>query len=211
MNHYNSPLNDNNNTILFKNMETLTHERFQILLSTITDTNLTTRNKIIFSCISCGQDSNPHTIHYLLNTLSCLIINTLPLRECKEEIGAYASLYLGNLNVEQSKQVIGFEPKAMELMQNYEWPGNQTQFKRVINELFIITSSSYISAEDVISVLEQEKQIHSKNNITNSHTLDEISQDIVQLCLSQNKNNQSLTAKQLGISRSTLWRYLNRS
>ena len=222
MNHYNSPLNDNNNTILFKNMETLTHERFQILLSTITDTNLTTRNKIIFSCISCGQDSNPHTIHYLLNTLSCLIINTLPLRECKEEIGAYASLYLGNLNVEQSKQVIGFEPKAMELMQNYEWPGNQTQFKRVINELFIITSSSYISAEDVISVLEQEKQIHSKNNITNSdnnifteidfnRTLDEISQDIVQLCLSQNKNNQSLTAKQLGISRSTLWRYLNRS
>ena len=93
---------------------------------------------------------------------------------------------------------------------------------RVINELFIITSSSYISAEDVISVLEQEKQIHSKNNITNSdnnifteidfnRTLDEISQDIVQLCLSQNKNNQSLTAKQLGISRSTLWRYLNRS
>ena len=64
--------------------------------------------------------------------------------------------------------------------------------------------------------------IRPKNNITNSdnnifteidfnRTLDEISQDIVQLCLSQNKNNQSLTAKQLGISRSTLWRYLNRS
>ena len=40
-------------------------------------------------------------------------------------------------------------------------------------------------------------------------TLDEITRKIIEQTLADNQGNQSLTARQLGISRSTLWRILS--
>ena len=40
-------------------------------------------------------------------------------------------------------------------------------------------------------------------------TLEEITRKVVEQTLTANKGNQSETARQLGISRSTLWRILN--
>lgn len=58
-NHYNSPLNDNNNTIYFKNIEVLPSERRKQLLSIILDMNLEKRNRLIFSCVSASQTALP--------------------------------------------------------------------------------------------------------------------------------------------------------
>ena len=43
------------------------------------------------------------------------------------------------------------------MLETYDWPYNYTQFKRVINELAVITSTPYISARDVRNFLEKEK------------------------------------------------------
>ena len=40
--------------------------------------------------------------------------------------------------------------------------------------------------------------------------LEDINRDIIKKALADNQGNQSVTAKQLGISRTTLWRYLKR-
>ena len=86
-----------------------------------------------------------------------MTIHLPPLRERMEELPTISSLYLGNLNVELARQIIGFEPEAMALLETYDWPCNYTQFKRVINELAVITSTPYISARDVRSLLEKER------------------------------------------------------
>ena len=52
------------------------------------------------------------------------------------------------------------------------------------------------------------------NNSTNqplpNMTLEQINKSIIKHVLEDNKGNQSKTARQLGISRTTLWRYIGR-
>ncbi|MDD6363205.1 MAG: helix-turn-helix domain-containing protein [Lachnospiraceae bacterium] len=43
-----------------------------------------------------------------------------------------------------------------------------------------------------------------------NRTLDQITKDIIKTVLDRNDGNQSAAARQLGISRTTMWRYLSR-
>lgn len=220
-NHYNSPLNDDSNTIYFRNIEELPTERRKQLLSIILDMNLDKRNRLIFSCVSASQTALPSAAREFVNLLSCMTIHLPPLRERAEELPTISSLYLGNLNVELARQIIGFESEAMALLEAYDWPYNYTQFKRVVNELAVITSTPYISARDVRNLLEKEKASSSAGSsqpaktrhtgLDVDRTLDEITCDIISQVLSRHNGNQSAAAKQLGISRTTLWRYMNRN
>jgi DNA-binding NtrC family response regulator len=120
--------------------------------------------------------------------------------------------------VELGKQLIGFEPRAMELLQQYHWPQNYTQFKRLLNELAVLTTTPYITSVSVSNLLDKERatigstytSVDNGTVLNLNRTLDEITHDIINQTLAQNHGNQAATAKQLGISRTTLWRYLNR-
>lgn len=213
-NHYNSPLNDNNNTIYFRNLDALSSERRKYLLSVLVDINLCKRNRIIFSCVcKPGETTSAECIDYV-NTLSCMTIYLPPLRERLDEIPTLSSLYLSTLNINLAKQIIGFEPEALKLLEEYTWPYNYTQFKRILCELSIITTTPYITYEHVESLLKKENGLVLGKNTTLglsfnlNRSLEEINQEIIQLVLKQTDGNQSAAAKRLGISRTTLWRYL---
>jgi transcriptional regulator with PAS, ATPase and Fis domain len=218
-NNYNSPFNDINNTIYFKGVEALSKDRSQQLLSLIVDVNLNKRNRLIFSCTSNLNDLIPSAAQEFVNRLSCLTICLAPLRERVMEIPSLSSIYLGSLNVELGKQLIGFEPRAMELLQQYHWPRNYTQFKRLLNELAVLTTTPYITSFSVSNLLDKEGRTigNSYTKVDNgtvldlNRPLDQITEDIINKVLSEKNGNQAATAKQLGISRTTLWRYLNRS
>ncbi len=225
-NHYNSPFNDNNNTIYMKDITALEKNRRHQLLSIIIDMNLCKRNRMIFSC-NCknGQGIPPEAMEFV-NQLSCVTVHLSPLRERVNEIPALSSLYLNTINVSMANQIIGFEPEAMDLIQHYDWPYNYTQFKRILNELSLMTTTPYIQAAHVSALLEKEKVLssasgenshsseHSNRSVSGqltldiSRPLDEITQDIIHQVLTETEGNQSAAAKRLGISRTTLWRYL---
>lgn len=161
-----------------------------------------------------------------VNQLSCVTVHLSPLRERVNEIPALSSLYLNTINVSMANQIIGFEPEAMDLIQHYDWPYNYTQFKRILNELSLMTTTPYIQAAHVSALLEKEKVLssasgenshsseHSNRSVSGqltldiSRPLDEITQDIIHQVLTETEGNQSAAAKRLGISRTTLWRYL---
>jgi len=139
-----------------------------------------------------------------------------PLRDKIEEIPDASSLYLGNLNLNTTNQVLGFDSDAIALLQEYDWPYNYTQFKRVLNELSLITTTPYITKDNVKSILQQETailansssaQIDSEDTfhlkLDASMTLDDISKEVIKRYLKLNNDNLTTTAKQLGISRTT--------
>lgn len=224
VNHCNSPFNDNGNTIYLKNIQALSRERCSHLLALTMDTNLCKRNRMIFSC-SCpmGHGLSAQAMEFV-NLLSCVTIHLPPLRDYAREIPALASLYLNMFNLSMENQVIGLEPEALKLLQDYNWPYNYTQFKRIINELMLAATTPYICAEHVAALLKKEEQPASFPNPSGSFTaaaspnetytldltkpLNDITQDIVRIVLSETHGNQSAAAKRLGIARSTLWRYL---
>ncbi len=215
INHYNSPLNDNNNTIYFKNIDQLNSERFRHLLSLIIDMNVGVRNRLFFSCVSTKDTAVSPSCLQITNTLGCLLLRLSPIRERIQDIPTLSSLYLGTLNVEMAKQIIGFEPEAMDMMQGYDWPQNQTQFKRVLKQLASITSTPYIQTKDVTFLLSQESDSISLSPssektppININRSLEEITKDIVAQVLHKTGGNQTAAAKKLKVSRTTLWRYL---
>ncbi len=217
-NHYNSPFNDNNNTIYLKNVDSLPEDRHRQLLSLIVDMNLARRNRLLFSCV-CGRDGIiPKQCMEFVNMLSCLTIHLPPLRERKEEIPVLANLSLSSLNISLAKEILGLETGAMELLAAYDWPCNYTQFKRILSELTAVTTTPYILETTVARCLEQERSTESDTDhgpsssplqgLSLNRTLDEINHDIIHAVLEELGGNQSAAAKRLGISRTTLWRLL---
>ena len=213
LNHYNSPLNDNGNTIFFQNFESASEVQAWDLLASIQASDLAGRNRLIFSCTCPEGDRLPDSAEKLVQQLACLILTLPTLRSRQDEIPSLASLYLGNLNLELGKQISGFDAHAIEQLRRFPWPGNYTQFKRVIQELATVTDSYYIRNTDVAEILSRERRLaapaRQEDSKQPSLTLKQIIRQAVEQALQDNGGNQTAAARQLDIGRTTLWRYLN--
>ena len=217
INNYNSPLNDNGNTIYFRNIEALTPPQHKKLLSLFLDSNLHRRNRLLFS--TCGSD-NGEVSQYLreyVKRLSCATVNMQTLRSRRGEIQALAGLYLSRINLELGKQLMGFEPQALSVLKEYSWPTNYSQFERVLLEAASMTATAYITADTIAGLVASEQASSAYNTLFRGGedrlpalTLEELCQNFIRKVLKDNGGNQSKTAAQLGISRSTLWRYLQK-
>lgn len=206
-----SPLNDVGNTIFFKNIDLLVPGMQKEIEKYIQLTSLQKRNRLIFSStvsveelIKIGGLTN-----FSYKQLSLHELFLLPLREHKADIPNLASVCINKFNTQFGRQVIGFEEGALECLSNFPWPNNIDQIKKVLQELVLTTDASLISLKNVQSTLLTygRNSTEIKSTVLDfSKTLEEIEKDIIMQILAQENFNQSLTAKRLGISRSTLWR-----
>ncbi|MBN1849787.1 MAG: sigma 54-interacting transcriptional regulator [Deltaproteobacteria bacterium] len=93
--------------------------------------------------------------------------------------------------------------KAILLLENYAWPGNIRELENVIERLCVI-SETKIREQDVRGIID-ELIMHEGNS---DSSIGKITQAHVLKTLASCNGNRSLTARQLGISRSSLWRRL---
>lgn len=80
-------------------------------------------------------------LYYRLNEFS---INIPPLHERKEDIPYLAKRFLDMTNKELKKQVRGFSEDALEVLFNYNWPGNVRQLRSAIRRATLL-------ADDIIT------------------------------------------------------------
>lgn len=219
LNHYNSPLNTTGNTLYFQNFESIPAAWSTELLDAIDETGLARRVRLIFSCSTYENESVPAVLRNFSERLGSLNLELSPLRSRSDEIPSLASLYLSSLNLELGKQISGFEPKAIELLRQYPWPNNYTQFKNLLRSLATLTTGPYIRSSLVVELLTKERALRSSHSTapaadasggTADRTLDEIIGDAVRQTVAAHSGNRAAAARQLGISRTTLWRYLGK-
>lgn len=211
LNSHDSPLQDENATIFLKEVTKLGSKEIHKLLDYANKSLLFNRNKLILSSTLNNEESSLEIVS-LFDKWPIVFYTTSRLRDKKANLPALASFYINEFNNHHGRHVIGFEPKALERLINYDWPTNQQQFKRVIKQLVMLTRGSYIKDSDVKEQLKDElREIQPISNslIQLDQTLEEINKDIIQLVLQEEKGNKTKTAKRLGISRSTLWRILS--
>lgn len=157
--HHNSPLVAYGSTIYFQHLEDMPAARQRELLSIILETGLASRTKLIFSCGQRDDAPVPEVASTFAFKLGCLSESLPSLRRRTDEIPALAILYLNSLNFELGKQISGFEPHALEQLCHYDWPSNYTQFKHVLHELAVMTSSAYIRSSLVAELLTKERAL----------------------------------------------------
>lgn len=205
-----SPFRENNQTYYLKNLDRLSENRYRQLEFVLLEQNLPQRNRMIVTCVLEKNSRVTERIVRFINQFSCSKIRLPSLRERISEFSMLAGLYMAKKNMELGKQILGFEPAALSLLQNYDWPFNYTQLKRVLDELAGMADTSYISQLHTNWLLTEEKNAfgsESDDTIDLNRTLYEINRDIINRELVRMKGNQTAVAKKLGISRTTLWRY----
>lgn len=215
LNHYSSPLNATDNTVYFQNLESIADARVPELLAAIKETGLARRVRLIFSCACREEGIVPDVLRKFTERLGCLSLSLPPLRSRQDEIPSLASLYLSSLNLELGKQISGLEPRAIEMLRQYSWPTNYTQFKNILRTLASTTSGAYVTAAQVAELLGRERTLRrpaepTHAEVRSDRTLDEIVTEVVQQAVAAHNGNRAAAARQLGISRTTLWRYLGR-
>lgn len=216
INATNGPFVDVHNTIFFENVEQLNATAIERLVTLIKTTNVLNHNQLIFT-----YDSNKATdqtiFNRLVSQLNCAKIYAPAIRERRNELSIITTLLLNKMNIECTKEIMGFEPKALESFLAFDWPGNFDQLQYCIKELVVNASTHYISEHQVTELLNKERLIqnftHLKDHFTVKNplhhpTLFDYTKEIILSVLEQNEGNQTKTANQLGISRTTLWRYL---
>ncbi len=215
--HHNSPLADQGNTLYFASIDALSEERRQQLLAVLSEMDVCRRNRVIFSCVCQPGEYTSIAGSIFTDKLCCLSLYLPPLRQMTERIPTLVNLSLSHLNVDLPRQIIGAEPEAIALLQNFQWPHNYTQFRRVIGELAVTATGQFITAENVRQALRKERHVgvffpsveNSATPLNLNQTLSEINQDIALRVVAETGGNQTVAAKRLGISRTTLWRLLH--
>ena len=218
INHYNSPLAQSGCTIFLKNIDVLSEDWQRQLLSNLMAMEVKKRNRLLFSCVCHPGESVTKAGMKVVERLSCMILYVPAMRERMSHIPAVVNMYLSYLNTTMAKQLVGLTPQAMILLQNFDWPYNYTQLQRILQELANMTDGPYIEEKAVEAVLKRERNVATVNQraedngipLDLSLTLDQINHEIIHRVLEEEKGNQSRTAQRLGISRTTLWRLLNR-
>lgn len=143
----------------------------------------------------------------LFYRLNVVRIEMPSLRERMDDIPLLMHSFLREFNIENKKNIKGFDKASKAAMIKYSWPGNIRELKNAVESAVVMCTGDEIKMEDLPRALRsqgEEKVITIPVGIT----MDEAEKIIIQENLAANKGNKSRTADILGIGRKTLHRKL---
>lgn len=143
----------------------------------------------------------------LFYRLNVVRIEMPALRERMDDIPLLMHSFLREFNIENKKNIKGFDKTSKAAMIKYNWPGNIRELKNAVESAVVMCTGDEIKIEDLPRALRsqgEEKVITIPIGIT----MDEAEKIIIQENLAANKGNKSKTADILGIGRKTLHRKL---
>jgi len=146
-------------------------------------------------------------LFYRLNVIPLVLPS---LRERPEDIPALLIYYLEIYKKKFKRAVEGFEQEAIEFLMNYDWPGNVRELTNLVERTLALTNSRMIKLADISKFIELGKNPFNNSAETAVLNLQEALQREERNCilkaLTKNSWNQTLASKELGISRTSLWR-----
>lgn len=143
-------------------------------------------------------------LYYRLNVVR---IEMPPLRERKDDIPLLMHSFLREFNIENEKNIKGFDNRAKSAMLKYTWPGNIRELKNCVESAVVMCSGDEIRLEDLPNSV-QLKGAEQAISIPIGIPMNEAEKIIIQENLAANNGNKSKTADILGIGRKTLHRKL---
>jgi PAS domain S-box-containing protein len=136
----------------------------------------------------------------LLYRINSIIIKVPSLRERSEDIPLIAFHYLRKISSVNNKEIRSISPPAMEILINFPWPGNVRRLINALEHSAVTCKTDTIEVSDLPDYLVYEKKAEGGES--------RIDPEKIRATLALYKGNKTLAAKDLGISRVTLWKKL---
>jgi PAS domain S-box-containing protein len=134
----------------------------------------------------------------LLYRINSIVIKVPPLRERSEDIPLIAFHYLKKISSANNKEIRSISPPAMEILINFPWPGNVRRLINALEHSAVTCKGDTIEVSDLPDYLVYEKKPEENDS--------RIGSEKIRATLALYKGNKTLAAKDLGISRVTLWK-----
>ncbi len=142
---------------------------------------------------------------YRLNTVEIAIP---PLRERGDDIILLAKHFAKMYTQKYLKPPVIFENSAMEKLKQYHFPGNVRELQYTIERAIIMKDNNRLADTDLIfSLIEKSTMQQETENATQ---LSAIEKNTILRVIEKNKGNITKAAKELGITRTALYRRLNK-
>jgi PAS domain S-box-containing protein len=141
-------------------------------------------------------------LYYRINVVN---ISIPSLASRREDVPLLVRHFIKKFNILKSRSIEGVTDEVMNLLMDYEFPGNVRELENIIEHAFVLCREAYITR----SHLPQQFR-HTDNVSVESLTLDEMEQYYIIRALERNSGNRAKTARELGIDASTLWRKMKR-
>jgi transcriptional regulator with PAS, ATPase and Fis domain len=141
---------------------------------------------------------------YRINTVE---LHLPPLRERQEDIQLLADHFIEMYCRKYRKQVKSVSANAIKKLQKYQWPGNVRELQHALERAIIMTDSQILDSDDFF-FLSQVGQ--SDDVITDSYNLESVEKSVIQKAINKYNGNISKAAKELGLTRASLYRRLEK-
>lgn len=142
---------------------------------------------------------------YRINTVEIFLP---PLRERQDDIPLLANHFLKSYSQKYRKDFQGFTPNALQLLQKYNWPGNIRELQHAIERAIIMAEGDFLDSRDFFFL--SAKPSNEKATVPNTFNLDEVEKNYIQKAIDKNGGNISKAAKELGLTRASLYRRLEK-
>ena len=146
-------------------------------------------------------------LYYRLNTLQLILPR---LDDRKEDICPLAVYFLNDYCARYRCSPMELSEENRRLLEARNWPGNIRELRNVIHRLVVLHQHGVDSVAVCFDEERPAPALSKMQGITagEKRTLAAIERDAILSCLRANGGNRTKTAKDLGISRSTLWKKL---
>ncbi len=142
----------------------------------------------------------------LLFRLNTVEIELPPLRERREDIMPLAARFLEVYSRKYGREPGGFARDAAQALLAYPWPGNVRELSHVIERAVLIRADAQIVATDLMLARRPEVGSPPLDRLT----LDEAEEMLIRHALERCDGNVQAAAEQLGLSRSALYRRMEK-
>jgi len=142
---------------------------------------------------------------YRINTIE---VEIPPLRERLEDIPLLASHFLKHYSVKYEKAVNKISEAAMTRMHKHPWPGNIRELQHAIERAVILSNSSVLQPEDFNFspvTAKEDGQLSLEQ-----YNLEEVEKLLIRKVLKKYNGNITQAASELGLTRSSLYRRLEK-
>jgi len=141
----------------------------------------------------------------LLFRLNTIEIHIPPLRERKEDIVPLANHFLGVHARRYRKNIGGFDHNALQAMQEHPWQGNVRELNHVVERAVLMAQGNCIKASDLAL-----RAASAGSARLEDMSLEDVEEFLIKKALARYGGNVSHAASALGLSRSALYRRLQR-
>lgn len=131
-----------------------------------------------------------------------------PLRKRQGDISFLANHFTKQFAEKYFKAALLLDKKALEKMEQYTFPGNVRELQYVIERAVIMSEGHSIKPADIVfSAIENNEPPQS---LTAKMNLSEVEKNTILLAIEKNNGNITKAAKELGLTRTALYRRLNK-